>query len=134
MRWPWRRRGAIEPRLAADLKVLELQTAKEILAEIFGARPGEVEEMIQRRLEERNWPSSPSRYEAHLLNGSRMTNGSILICGDLTIPIIASPRHMNNLLPTGNCRIQNLQLTANRHMKNTLLTGLKTMESLLRTM
>lgn len=56
MRWPWRRRGAIEPRLAADLKVLELQTAKEILAEIFGARPGEVEEMIQRRLEERSWP------------------------------------------------------------------------------
>jgi ribose 1,5-bisphosphokinase PhnN len=56
VRWPWRRRGAIEPRLAADLKVLELQTAKEILAEIFGARPGEVEEMIQRRLEERSWP------------------------------------------------------------------------------
>ena len=57
MRWPWRRQARpIEPRLAADLKVLELQTAKEILAEIFGARPGEVEEMIQRRLEERSWP------------------------------------------------------------------------------
>jgi hypothetical protein len=36
-------------------KVLELQTAKEILAEVFHARPGEVEEMIQRRLEERIW-------------------------------------------------------------------------------
>jgi hypothetical protein len=36
-------------------KVLELQTAKEILAEVFHARPGEVEEMIQRRLEERSW-------------------------------------------------------------------------------
>jgi hypothetical protein len=47
-------------------KVLELQTAKEILAEVFHARPGEVEEMIQRRLEEsgpegheeRRWPAT----------------------------------------------------------------------------
>jgi len=54
MRWPWRREARpIEPRQAADLKVLELQTAKEILAEIFHTRPGEVEEMIPRRLEER---------------------------------------------------------------------------------
>jgi hypothetical protein len=36
-------------------KVLELQTAKEILAEVFHARPGEVEEMIQRRLGEMSW-------------------------------------------------------------------------------
>ena len=27
----------------------------EILAEVFGTRPGEVEEMIQKRLEERSW-------------------------------------------------------------------------------
>jgi hypothetical protein len=27
----------------------------EILAEVFHARPGEVEEMIQMRLEERSW-------------------------------------------------------------------------------
>lgn len=34
MRWPWRREtGPIEPSLTADLKVLELETAKEILAE-----------------------------------------------------------------------------------------------------
>ncbi|MDD4448176.1 MAG: hypothetical protein PHN61_10920 [Methanothrix sp.] len=33
-------------------KPLELQTTKEILAEIFLAQSGEVEEMIQRRLEE----------------------------------------------------------------------------------
>jgi hypothetical protein len=33
---------------------LELQTAAEILGEVFQARPGEVEEMIQNRLEERN--------------------------------------------------------------------------------
>ena len=31
---------------------LELETAKEILAEVFHARPGDVEEMIKRRLEE----------------------------------------------------------------------------------
>jgi len=33
-------------------KAMEQQTAKEILTEVFHARPGEVEEMIQRRLEE----------------------------------------------------------------------------------
>lgn len=55
MRWPWRRAGPVEPRMAVSGKALELETAKEILAEVFGARPGEVEEMIQRRLEE-SWP------------------------------------------------------------------------------
>jgi hypothetical protein len=55
MRWPWRREARpIEPRQAADLKVIELQTAKEILAEVFHDRPSEVEEMIQRRLEEKS--------------------------------------------------------------------------------
>jgi hypothetical protein len=34
---------------------LELQTAKEILAEMFHVRPADVEEMLQRRLEERSW-------------------------------------------------------------------------------
>jgi len=64
MRWPWRREARpIEPRLAADLKVLELQTAKEILAEVFGARPGEVEEMIQRRLEERDWQEEKENWQ-----------------------------------------------------------------------
>ena len=42
------------------LNVLELQTAKEILAEVFHTRPADVEEMIQRRLEEKN---SPVEYE-----------------------------------------------------------------------
>ena len=55
MRWPWRQRRAIEPRPMASTRALELETAKEILAEVFGARPGEVEEMIRRRLEERSW-------------------------------------------------------------------------------
>lgn len=35
-----------------DLRVLELQAAKEILAEIFGVRIPDVEEMIQNRYEE----------------------------------------------------------------------------------
>ncbi len=35
----------------ADLKVLELQTAKEILAEVFRIRVSDVDEMIQNRFE-----------------------------------------------------------------------------------
>jgi hypothetical protein len=35
MRWPWRQRRAIEPRRAVSSKAMELQTAKEILAEVF---------------------------------------------------------------------------------------------------
>jgi hypothetical protein len=54
MRWPWRQQArSVEPRPMVG-RAMELQTAKEILAEVFHARPGEVEEMIQRRLEERS--------------------------------------------------------------------------------
>ena len=57
MRWLWKREARlIEPRRAANTKVLELETAKEILAEVFRAQPADVEEMIQNRLEEMNWP------------------------------------------------------------------------------
>jgi hypothetical protein len=53
MRWPWRRRAQlIDSGLPPNLRILELQTAKEILAEVFHTRPGEMEEMIQMRLEE----------------------------------------------------------------------------------
>jgi len=56
MRWFWIREAKpIKPRWMGKSKVIELQTPKEILAEVFHARPGEVEEIIQRRLEERNW-------------------------------------------------------------------------------
>ena len=56
MRWPWQKEARpFEPRRRVNTKVLELETAKEILAEIFHARPADVEEMIQRRLEERDW-------------------------------------------------------------------------------
>jgi hypothetical protein len=56
IRWP-RRRDArpLELRIRVNPRLLELQTAKEILGEIFHARPGKVEEMIQNRLEERSW-------------------------------------------------------------------------------
>ena len=57
MRWPWKQRAKpIEPRRAVSTRAMELETAKEILAEVFHARPGEVEEMIKSRLEERSGP------------------------------------------------------------------------------
>ncbi len=65
MRWPWKLRGPIEPRrvrVAVSTGAMELETAKEILAEVFHTRPGEVEEMIQRRLEVRG-PEENSRLE-----------------------------------------------------------------------
>jgi hypothetical protein len=60
IRWPWRREPMpIEPRPRADHKVLELRTAKEILAEVLHARLADVEEMIRMRLEERRpWPAT----------------------------------------------------------------------------
>jgi hypothetical protein len=36
-------------------RFLELETAKEILEEVFHARPSDVKDMIQRRLEEKSW-------------------------------------------------------------------------------
>ena len=76
MRWPWRRAkaGPVEPRLVSvssngNGKALELQAAMEILAEVFGTRPGEVEEMIQRRLEERSWAEENGRWPATFVLG-----------------------------------------------------------------
>ena len=55
MRLPWRQEaGQINFRSVSN-KALELETAKEILSEVFHARPPDVEEMILRRLEERDW-------------------------------------------------------------------------------
>ncbi len=51
----------IQPRIVST-KQMELQTAKEILAEVFHVRPNDVDDMIQRRLEDRRvkftsgWP------------------------------------------------------------------------------
>ena len=65
LQWPRRPQARLaSPALSTNLQVLELQTAKEILAEIFRARPEDIEDMIQRRLEERSrdeehqWPAA----------------------------------------------------------------------------
>ena len=61
IRWPRRREARpLEPRIRVNPRLQELQTAKEILAEIFNARPGEVEEMIRNRMEERSWREEKS--------------------------------------------------------------------------
>ncbi len=53
IRWPQKKaivHGLTTPKV--DLRVLELQAAKEVLAEVFGVRISDVEEMIQNRYEE----------------------------------------------------------------------------------
>jgi hypothetical protein len=56
--WPLQRRPRIERQVLSssrlDRKTLELQTAKEILKEVFGTTSAEVEEMIRLRLAERD--------------------------------------------------------------------------------
>jgi hypothetical protein len=64
MRWPWRQEArGVEPRWTVSASALGLETANEILAEVFRARPGEVEEMIRRRLEERSWPEEEETWQ-----------------------------------------------------------------------
>jgi len=56
IRWPWKREArTYEPRQKVNPRLLELQTAKEILGEIFHTRPSDVEDMINKRLEEKSW-------------------------------------------------------------------------------
>ena len=56
IRWSWKREARIfEPRRMINPRLLELQTAKQILEEVFHARPSDVEDMIHRRLEEKSW-------------------------------------------------------------------------------
>ena len=64
MRWPWQIARPVEPKMAVSGKAMELETAKEILAEVFGARPGEVEEMLMKRLEEKSWEKEEGRWQA----------------------------------------------------------------------
>lgn len=65
LQWPRRRKARLtSPVRVANDRAMQLQTAKEILAEIFRARPEDVEDMIQRRLEEKSrreeqeWPAT----------------------------------------------------------------------------
>lgn len=56
MRLPWKLKvRQIDPTLPGSTKAQELDTAKEILAEVLKIRPADVEEMIQKRLEDRSW-------------------------------------------------------------------------------
>ena len=54
MRLSWKRKARQIDSWPVSTKALELKTAKEILSEVFHARPADVEEMIQSRLEEMN--------------------------------------------------------------------------------
>jgi hypothetical protein len=64
MKLPWRRYArTIEPRQMVNTKAQELQTAKEILAEVFQIRPAEVDEMLLRRLTE---PDPHNEYQEEL--------------------------------------------------------------------
>jgi len=56
IKWSWKREAkTFDPRVMVNPRRLELETAKQILEEVFHARPSDVEEMIRRRLEEKNW-------------------------------------------------------------------------------
>ncbi|MGD0953719.1 MAG: hypothetical protein ABR985_15245 [Methanotrichaceae archaeon] len=56
IKWSWKREARIfEPRQKVNSRLLELETAKSILAEVFHARPSDVEDMIQKRREENSW-------------------------------------------------------------------------------
>lgn len=64
MKWPWRRRAELcDLRIGANSKLMELETAKEILAEIFLIQPANVEEMIQSRLEVRSLPEEENIWQ-----------------------------------------------------------------------
>jgi len=55
MRFPWWKGAkAIESRRVVSSKTEELETAKEILAEVFQVRLWEVEQMLLKRLEEQS--------------------------------------------------------------------------------
>jgi len=53
MRFWKRKSNPVQPRQVSK-KQLELETAKQILQEVFNARPADIEEMIHSRLEERD--------------------------------------------------------------------------------
>ena len=63
----WKRKTSIVQTKMVSTKQMELETAKEILQEVFHARPSDVEYMILNRLEERgcrqeceegSWPAT----------------------------------------------------------------------------
>ena len=71
------RPGPSSPSIKVNPRHLELQAAKEILSEIFHARPGDVEEMIQNRfeeeesswIEENKWPGEDGLWPERFCHG-----------------------------------------------------------------
>jgi hypothetical protein len=64
--WPWMKRPKMDRKtlIAADRPnghAIELETAKEILQEVFGTTSSEVEEMILLRLAQRSLSESEAR-------------------------------------------------------------------------
>ncbi|VVB64579.1 Uncharacterised protein [uncultured archaeon] len=67
IRWPHRREARpLEPKLRVNPRTLELETANQILEEVFHARPSDVEDMIQKRLEEKSWREGSWQAEEEL--------------------------------------------------------------------
>jgi hypothetical protein len=67
VKWPWKRNVSLTQPRRVSTEQMELETAKEILQEVFHARPSDVEYMIHSRLEERgcrqeceerSWPAT----------------------------------------------------------------------------
>lgn len=50
----WKRKSSLVQPRQVSKKQLELETAKQILQEVFNARPSDVDDMIYSRLEERS--------------------------------------------------------------------------------
>lgn len=63
MKWSWKRAPILAQTMPVSTKKLELEAAKQILAEIFRIRPAEVDDMLMKRLEGREdeldglWPA-----------------------------------------------------------------------------
>ena len=72
MRYPWEiKLRPFRPKRSISTKQMELETAKEILAEVFHVHHRDVDEMIQIRLEKRDqqdkklWPTTFCLDENH---------------------------------------------------------------------
>ncbi|MDD5700650.1 MAG: hypothetical protein PHU23_01255 [Dehalococcoidales bacterium] len=52
----WKRKSSLVQPRQVSKKQLELETAKQILQEVFHASPLDVDDMIHGRLEEKNYP------------------------------------------------------------------------------
>ena len=50
IKWSWKQEArAVKPRRIINPRLMELETAKQILEEIFHARPSDVDDMIQQK-------------------------------------------------------------------------------------